>query len=702
MFKEFKELFSNEKGTDIKPFLYYETAFRTHNFDGVERATSQKSNLLADVLQLLSIPVERYDHMLVHKKRLGCPEAQTELLTDGNQIKSYDLWETINKEPAEINLVLSYNEGHIILLNLKKILSFKAISYMRVSVMKPDFSETDDLRTIKSKNHPVTLSLLLSYAVNGYEKLLNLYEEAEIHFKSSDPDEKTEEDYAILYGAHEHCDKSTNDAIELFEKERYYDAFLILKHRYDYLRRVMLSDDDEELVKEYEEVCQYLSDCQKYLYYWDEAYSYAMDSNSFQTQWLCGALCDDPEVLRDIDYAIKLPELEKEREKTYEEIGLERIQFSDETMQRIKETREVVQRRLFQNYSDNSEFLRSEQTVSSTFRLKDFLDYFHIHKENILDNITLVYCDGSTRTYTTEDLYDLPLSYPVKEPITLLLSITHANTKEAIDKATANNDIIDKSELCDEATFILFLRRIPSSHISYLRCDGMQTCFPKFDYEWRTIETIAPESLSIILGTSSLDFEPNDFDTSFTFAGTLMEQMRVSEALKVFRICLYYIQWLILEEDGTYNRNFLTDDGSINYDADNIQLYYRILFKIGTCLVELMKFPDAKMFLSRASDIDNYEYKMEYVNCLSNSKDPDTFETINEYLEDSEEKPENEESLEEWNNFRAFLKRRMSFTLVDQEKWDEAKKLLTEMLDDPLCKDFALGELKYIHEKTHK
>jgi hypothetical protein len=46
----------------------------------------------------------------------------------------------------------------------------------------------------------------------------------------------------------------------------------------------------------------------------------------------------------------------------------------------------------------------------------------------------------------------------------------------------------------------------------------------------------------------------------------------------------------------------------------------------------------------------------------------------------------------------AFLKRRKAYILIDKNRLAEAEKLLTEMTNDSLCKDFAEGELKYIEQ----
>ena len=44
----------------------------------------------------------------------------------------------------------------------------------------------------------------------------------------------------------------------------------------------------------------------------------------------------------------------------------------------------------------------------------------------------------------------------------------------------------------------------------------------------------------------------------------------------------------------------------------------------------------------------------------------------------------------------AFLKRRKAYIYIDKRRYSEARQLLEEMINDPLSKDFAEGELKYL------
>ena len=52
--------------------------------------------------------------------------------------------------------------------------------------------------------------------------------------------------------------------------------------------------------------------------------------------------------------------------------------------------------------------------------------------------------------------------------------------------------------------------------------------------------------------------------------------------------------------------------------------------------------------------------------------------------------------------FINFLRRRKAYILVEQKDYDNAEKLLKQMLDEPDSSDFALQELAYIQKNKGK
>ena len=98
------------------------------------------------------------------------------------------------------------------------------------------------------------------------------------------------------------------------------------------------------------------------------------------------------------------------------------------------------------------------------------------------------------------------------------------------------------------------------------------------------------------------------------------------------------------------------------------------------------------------------------MNCLVNSKDFRAIYVINGIL-DALPKPEDSSDEDEENSestpkedpnlvvFKNFLRRRKAYVLVDLKMWDEAEKLLQELLQEPANADFALSELAYLQKQ---
>lgn len=117
--------------------------------------------------------------------------------------------------------------------------------------------------------------------------------------------------------------------------------------------------------------------------------------------------------------------------------------------------------------------------------------------------------------------------------------------------------------------------------------------------------------------------------------------------------------------------------------------------------MELGAMESSSYYLSQAVHSNLYAHAQEYINCLVNTKAPIALDVINEVLSRST-KPDSEEDMQAWKYHMAFLKRRKSYALIDMSEYDEAEELLKEMINDPLCKDFAEGELNYINDIRNK
>jgi tetratricopeptide (TPR) repeat protein len=143
----------------------------------------------------------------------------------------------------------------------------------------------------------------------------------------------------------------------------------------------------------------------------------------------------------------------------------------------------------------------------------------------------------------------------------------------------------------------------------------------------------------------------------------------------------------------------LKDKTGLKFSDEDDPLLWNIFiessYRVGFCMMELGKPQVAAYYLEIASKDKDYEHIQEYINCLSNLMDPQALDVVEEVLEHSP-MPEDEDGKKKWNYHMAFLKRRKAYIYIDKRRYSEARQLLEEMINDPLSKDFAEGELKYL------
>lgn len=99
--------------------------------------------------------------------------------------------------------------------------------------------------------------------------------------------------------------------------------------------------------------------------------------------------------------------------------------------------------------------------------------------------------------------------------------------------------------------------------------------------------------------------------------------------------------------------------------------------------------------------VDNLDYKVEYINCLVNSKDFRAIYIINKEIQEDLTRAmqlKKEEITKDMVTFHHFLRRRKAYTLVNMGRLDEAEEAFKEMLDEDANKDYALDELAYIQK----
>ncbi len=166
------------------------------------------------------------------------------------------------------------------------------------------------------------------------------------------------------------------------------------------------------------------------------------------------------------------------------------------------------------------------------------------------------------------------------------------------------------------------------------------------------------------------------------------------EGKKLFLSKRYFEALLHLEN--AFQRMQPRFDSMKNAEKDK---FFEVIYLIGFCYSEMRQYKMAMGYLDMISGIQRVNYTEEIVNCMINSGDFRSLTTVDNLLrqltpdidgDDEEEIPPHIQ------HFLSFLNRRKAYLLVDKRRFDEAKKLLNDMLEDPENADFAINELAFI------
>lgn len=135
------------------------------------------------------------------------------------------------------------------------------------------------------------------------------------------------------------------------------------------------------------------------------------------------------------------------------------------------------------------------------------------------------------------------------------------------------------------------------------------------------------------------------------------------------------------------------------------QVMADVCYLVGSCYAHLGEYRRALFYLQIVQPMRRHHYIEAFVNCLVSSHDFRAMDYIDSYLRElqpvvgEEREDDTEGELHEAVAFVNFLRRRKVSVLVDRRHYDEAERLLKQLLDDPANSDFALRELAYIQQQ---
>ena len=251
----------------------------------------------------------------------------------------------------------------------------------------------------------------------------------------------------------------------------------------------------------------------------------------------------------------------------------------------------------------------------------------------------------------------------------------------------------DKSILCVNAPIIISTHTIQGENSSSIMRVDIVRCNFCFDDDKRSenMPSNIPVTYSFTVGSNRgeiFTMDRQSLSKGLSVAWHLMDEMRCIEALKLSK----WVFDCIRNQQGVKSIDGLKDMSlrKMVYDAG---------YCIGFCLMELEKATKASYYLEIASHAMNAQYVQEYINCLSNTKDLRALPFIENVISHSP-RPSFPEDINAWEFYMAFLKRRKAYVLIDLGRIAEARAYLTEMLEDPVNKDFAENELNYIDGRS--
>lgn len=694
---------SDTKLAEQKQFIYFESAYQ-HQEYVFRRATETHRITLGELLEslqldkssLLSMAVAY--HLWYHDDvcyHLGChgDEMEQRVVKSPEDIWNFDLFSCILKRKDdeghytmgmfhETTLIVKTKNMNWIFV-LTSLGGFNAYKYMRVSMLAPDNSTEDDGRLLNTQNAPSITSFILSYCETDddpdYQTYLNVEASTKRKFEKSQDLNELEHNY--IRGVQEFRGYHyIRYGLWLFEQNRYYDAFSILKRAYNHLKSHIDYSDSQQVEALYDN-CNIMGFCLSKINREDEASFYFRQGVPglvlTDPYWpaLSYAKLGNPTAIDQMnDWLMQVAQKYGDYKKWSEEVK----QFSVEVPAELIRYKKRADKEMAStpNYSE---------VITIGYALKEL---WGIDKDYLAPCMFIYDINTSSFIERIEDvdvICDYMLNQEKASDKVFILSCSHAHYQ------TKDED--EKSLFCLNVPIVISTHTIKGKGCTAnIRIDMMRQNFADDDEKRELTKINMPLNATYTIGwpySISCSQEKESLRAGIEKAIQLKEENRFLEAYKLSK-------WIFERVS-----NGLKDEMGLKFESED-DLLWSIFFVssycVGFCLMELGKAHAAAYYLEIASHSRNYTYIIEYINCLSNTQDTQALEVVESAMKNST-KPESEEDIKNWNYFMSFLKRRKSYILIDLKRYQEAKALLQEMLKDPFCKEFAQKELSYLNER---
>ena len=661
----------------FKRFLYMEAGFRYQEMSPNQhltfpRSTQDKSVTFRDILSALCPDVLSglTGKVFMAKRSDSGVSSDVTLHTDrfiDNTPFAFlfhangDGTSTVYDESVNLSLEYTRNDQkkQFVSIVIKPLGSTEFSVYARLSLMLPH-EGTDDLQTLNSKSLPMAASCILVFDVLDPSSDLKRYEELErVTIEKVNQRQQLEplED-ELMRGMSGINYPGYNMAFGkwLLDQNRYYDAYVTFERAYNCLR-VDLSHLDKDGQSAFYRACYAMGFCLKKMGFLDKASYY-------------------------LQLAINGGE---------EYIGPYVEALAVSSHNRVCLFLNQLRRQVAQNQSAAAELQRLEKVVAdaeNSYRVPETFDFSELPLGYVLHHIydveprcvlgaTVCPFDGgedSVRTLlSSDDIFNLNL-YSLRDSL-VYVRYTRAGWEMGNEE--------DKSVLCQNNCIIFNIHTVTSEDgKAYLRINTMLPNFSMNDEKRIPGPFNLPKGASLILGLEGADqkFTNKELDDIFKIAVDYRSQHRILEAMRAFEFI---------------HRVLKIEYTKVSATEETEELFFEATHQLGYALSDLALYDRATYYLDWAQEGYKADYAREYVNCLCHNHDIRALNVI-ENLIVNMQKPSEPDFLESYQYFQSFLQRRKAYVLMDRRDFDEAEKLLKELLNDPLSKDYAQQELDFL------
>jgi tetratricopeptide (TPR) repeat protein len=656
-------------------FYRYEAAYR-HQQIVLPRFKAETGIPVGDILkQILPDVVSQITGMSVlHTVQMNGIETKHQHFTNAEEALAYDLFWNIfykNEKDNDIypiagtNITLTIRTKgenippYIVMFARGIATGFETI-YIRISLMIPANVNEDDLRTSKSNSVPTMTSFLIACDKKDNPKQYEEYEEAEKRVLDCLKLEKPlrdDIDRELFYGFREF--KPYFHYFDygkwLYSQERYIDACGEFMRAFKYLRA-----NPNENKEVYYEICNLIAKCLMHHNHYETAgYFYSLAYS--------GGAVNEEEY---INFLIAIADI-----RSIDVLCSNLIKKYGNDIEKWPQDAQGKYNRVFYLYKKNCDEDKERSDKVAFYSDSGFglvlmrmLDI----KENQIMGMNVISPDDNLSTFIEKEQFWNESLYKYLIPgTTIVLPYSKACY------ATGNKE--DMSILSHASSIVIYIDSAKAAE-KLVRVNIMIPNFNTNDDKHEFSEINTPLGISFII--SSVD-EPKlegegNLNAVYDYAIKCLKQNRCYEA---------HMAFLMIYKKLSVKRLILSDEEK--------ELFYETSYRLGYCMEELQNHEKALFYLEQArmSGIDTHE--QEYINALVNSRDPRALAVIRDVKSKGYDgDPESDA----YKYHYAFLNRREAYVLIDLGMYDEAETLLKEMLNEPMSKDFAEGELNFVRQ----